>query len=77
MSAWTAGAKLRPAVEKEEAVSVPAGTVQSVKIVCRNSRTGSTTHAAWYAPAVKHCVKWIGYWSEGMQTRELTAFRVK
>lgn len=63
--------------EKEESVTVPAGTFQSIKIVCRNGRNGALTHVAWYAPAAKHYVKWIGYWPHGTQTRELTAFRVK
>ena len=64
-------------VEKEETITVAAGTFATAKIVCRNTRTGKTTHEAWYAPAVKHWVKWVGYWPEGTQTRELMTFRVK
>ena len=64
-------------VEKEEPITVAAGSFTTMKIVCRNPRTGKPTHEAWYAPAVKHYVKWIGYWPDGTQTRELTAFRVK
>jgi hypothetical protein len=63
--------------EKEETVTVPAGTFQTVKVVCRNPRTGRPTHEAWYAPAVKHYVKWLGHWTDGVQTRELTGFRLK
>ena len=64
-------------VEKEETLTVPAGTFQTVKVVCRNPRTGRPTHEAWYAPAVKHWVKWLGYWSTGVQTREMTDYRLK
>ena len=64
-------------VEKEEPITVAAGSFATMKIVCRNPQTGKTTYEAWYAPAVKHWVKWLGYWPEGTQTRELLTFRLK
>ena len=64
-------------VEKEEPITVAAGSFATVKIVCRNPQTRKTTYEAWYAPAVKYWVKWLGYWPEGTQTRELLTFCLK
>ncbi len=57
-----------------EAVSVPAGTFETVKIGCRDKRSGAATYEAWYAPAVKQVVRWHGHWADGLEKRELIRF---
>ena len=64
-------------VEREERTTVPAGTFSTLKIVCRDKRTGSIALEMWYGPEVRHWVKWHGYWPWGLQERELIAFRLK
>ena len=43
--------------EREETLTVPAGTFSTIRIDCWNSRTGSWVHTIWYSPEVKHMVK--------------------
>jgi hypothetical protein len=62
------------AVLAREAVSVPAGTFETVKIGCRDKRSGAATYEAWYAPAVKQVVRWHGHWADGLEKRELIRF---
>src|SRR5262249_23242034 len=45
------------AVEAEEAVTVPAGTFKTFKIVCRNKNTRSIRYEMWYSPEVTQWVK--------------------
>jgi hypothetical protein len=59
-----------------EAVSVPAGTFQAVKIACRNSLTGSVTVEMWASLAVKNFVRQRTYFSYGTRERELVAFKL-
>jgi hypothetical protein len=44
-------------VEREETVTVPAGTFQTFKLVYRNTRTQVVGGEWWYAPAVKSYVR--------------------
>lgn len=59
-----------------EAVSVPAGTFETMKIGCRNKRSGAATYEAWYAPSVKQFVRWHGHWPDGLERRELIRFKL-
>lgn len=59
-----------------EAVNVPAGTFETVKVGCRDRRSGAATYEAWYAPAAKQFVKWHGHWSDGLEKRELIRFKL-
>ena len=43
-------------VEAEETVTVPAGTFKTLKVVCRNKRTGTTRYEAWYSLELKQVV---------------------
>src|SRR5262249_1322529 len=43
-------------VEAEEAVTVPAGTFKTLKVVCRNKKTGATRYEAWYSLELKQVV---------------------
>ena len=57
-----------------EAVSVPAGTFETVKIGCRDKRSRAATYEAWYEPAAKQVVRWHGHWADGLEKRELIRF---
>ena len=59
-----------------ETVSVPAGTFETVKIGCRDKRSGAAAYEAWYAPAVKQFVRWHGHWPAGLEKRELIRFKL-
>ena len=61
----------------EEEVAVPAGTFATVVIVCTNTRTDQVVYRLWYAPAVKHIVRWVWELSRGVDTRELIAYKVR
>jgi hypothetical protein len=65
-------------VEREETVTVPAGTFPTFKLVYRNTRTRTVVGEWWYAPAVKSFVRQryrqpgVGFWVE----RQLVAFKL-
>ena len=59
-----------------EAVSVPAGTFDAVKITGRNSLTGSVTVERWASVAVKNLVRQRTHLSYGIVERELVAFKL-
>jgi hypothetical protein len=61
-------------IEADEAITVPAGTFTTRKIVCRNTATETIMHETWYAPEVKTWVRERGRFSFGLQERELIAF---
>jgi len=64
--------------EKEESVTVPAGTFTTIRIDCWNSRTGAWTSTAWYSPEVTHIVKEeSALRTGGRESRELLMFRLK
>jgi hypothetical protein len=63
-------------VEREETVTVPAGTFQTFKLVHRNKRTQVVVSEWWYAPAVKSFVRQrVRQPSGGFLERELVAFK--
>lgn len=64
-------------VESEEAVTVPAGTFQTFKIVVRNKRTGTMVYEAWYAPAVMQVVKLREHLASGLREREMIAYKLR
>ena len=59
-----------------ETVSVPAGTFATVKIGCRDKRSGAAMYEAWYAPAVKQFVRWQGHWADGLEKREVIRYKL-
>lgn len=61
----------------QETLTVPAGTFQTIKVVVRNSRTGSPLYEYWYAPAVKQWVKIHEWRDSGEQTREMIAYKLR
>ena len=64
--------------EKEESVTVPAGTFDTIRIDCWNSRTGGWAHTAWYSPEVTHMVKEeFALTTGGRESRELLMFRLR
>ena len=68
----------RCVAEGEEALTVPAGTFATIRIVCRNSRTGAWVSTRWYAPEVTHMVKEeFALTTGGRESRELLMFRLK
>ena len=64
-------------VEKEETVSVPAGTFNTLKIVCRDKRTNKPIYEAWHSPDVKQFVRVREYLQPGTRERELIAFKLR
>jgi len=63
--------------EKEESITVPAGTFDTIRIDCWNSRTGAWASTAWYSPEVTHMVKEEFALRTGRTSRELLMFRLK
>lgn len=63
--------------EAEETTVVPAGEFKTLKIGCRDSRTGTTRYEVWYAPQVKHWVRERRVFDYGIRERELIEFRVE
>jgi hypothetical protein len=64
-------------VDAEETVSVPAGTFKTLKIVCRNKKTGAIRYEAWYSAEVKHVVMLRENLESGLRIRELIAFKLR
>jgi len=65
------------AIEAEETVTVPAGTFKTIKVVCRNKKTGTTRYEAWYSADLKQVVKLRENLETGLRTRELIAFKLR
>lgn len=65
-------------VEREETVTVPAGTFLAYKIVERDEK-GVLREESWYAPAVKWYVRRVLYTAEGKEEAraELVAFTIR
>jgi hypothetical protein len=64
-------------VEGAETISVPAGSFQTIKIMCDNQKTGVRMLEAWYAPAVKQWIRIRFPVIHHVQTRELLSFKVQ
>jgi hypothetical protein len=68
----------RCVAEAEEALTVPAGTFATIRIVCKNSQTGAWVSTQWYSPEVTHIVKdEFSLRTGGRTSRELLMFRLK
>jgi len=68
----------RCVAEGEEAVTVPAGTFATIRVVCNDSRNNSWVITVWYSPEVKHMVKdEYPVRTGGRGSRELLRFRLK
>ncbi len=68
----------RCVAEANEALTVPAGTFATIRIVCKNMRNNSWVTTVWYSPAVNHMVKNeypVG--TGGRGSRELLMFKLK
>jgi len=64
-------------VDAEETITVPAGTFRTLKIVGRNRNTSTLVYEKWYAPDVKSYVRDRYVLSNGIEERELLAFKLK
>ena len=64
-------------IEAEETVTVPAGTLKTLKVVYRNKRTGAIRYEAWYSPELKQVVKLRENLETGTRIRELIAFKLR
>jgi len=53
----TENVERRCVAEGEEALTVPAGTFATIRIVCKNMRNNSWVTTVWYSPEVNHMVK--------------------
>jgi hypothetical protein len=68
----------RCVAEGEEALTVPAGTFATIRIVCKNMRNNSWVTTVWYSPEVNHMVKdEYPVRTGGRASRELLMFRLK
>ncbi|HKQ65929.1 MAG TPA: hypothetical protein VJZ73_13025 [Methylomirabilota bacterium] len=64
-------------VEAQETVTVPAGTFETFKIVCRNKQTGAIRYEMWYAPEVGQWIKIFENLESGRRARELIGFKLR
>lgn len=64
-------------VEAEETVTVPAGTFKTLKVVCRNKKTGAIRYESWYSLDVKQAVLLRENLESGLRVRELIAFKLR
>jgi hypothetical protein len=62
-------------VDREEMVTVPAGTFRALRIVYRRKAGGAVTSEEWYAPEVGMTVRVHERLETGSRVRELTAYR--
>jgi hypothetical protein len=63
--------------EREESVSVPAGSFHTFKSVCRNKLTGAMIFELWYSPQVAAFVRERSTFSYGVRERELIEYRLR
>ncbi|HWO46346.1 MAG TPA: hypothetical protein VNO87_12340 [Methylomirabilota bacterium] len=74
----TENVERRCVAEGEEALTVPAGTFATIRIVCKNMRNNSWVITVWYSPEVNHMVKdEYPVRTGGRGSRELLMFRLK
>jgi len=64
-------------VDSEETITVPAGTFRTLKVLYRNTKTGTVSYEAWYAPELMQAVKFREVLQTGVRTRELIAFKLR
>src|SRR5262245_23496472 len=58
-------------VEKQERVAVPAGTFDTLKLVCTDPRSREVTGEFWFSPEARHWVKDRVKFDDGVRDREL------
>lgn len=63
-------------VERQEQITVPAGTFATLKIVCTDARSGRVRLEVWYSPEVKQWVKERGMFNYGVRERELLRYQL-
>jgi hypothetical protein len=63
--------------EAEETVTVPAGTFKTLKVVCRNKKTGAIRYEAWYSLDLNQVMKLRENLETGQRIRELIAFKLR
>ena len=63
-------------VERTESVKVPAGTFDTWKIVVRDKWANSLVWEYWYSPDVRQIARSREVLSYGVETRELTKFKL-
>ena len=61
----------------EETVTVPAGTFETVKVVCRDGERGPTVYEVWYSLAAKQWVRERNHFAYGVRERELIAYKLR
>ena len=62
-------------VEAEEAIAVPAGTFQTFRVACRNTRNDAWVTTIWYSPQVKQMIREESAVTGGKRVRELMTYR--
>jgi hypothetical protein len=65
------------ASDREEHLTVPAGTFATVKATCRFMPAGTPSHELWYSPDVRNWVRENTHFSYGVRERELTSYKVE
>jgi hypothetical protein len=60
-----------------EKITVQAGTFETLKTTCANSRTGALAYEAWFAVATRQMVRDRTFYSNGWRDRELIDISVK
>jgi hypothetical protein len=74
----TESVERRCVAEKQETVTVPAGTFAAIRVVCTNTRANAWVLTLWYAPVVHHMVKdEYPLRTGGRSSRELLKFSLK
>ena len=63
--------------EPEETVTVPAGTFKTLKVVCRNKKTGAIRYEAWYSLDLNQVMKLRENLETGQRIPELIAFKLR
>ena len=64
-------------VEKQERIIVPAGTFETLKVVCTDPRNREVVGETWFAPEVRNMVKDRSKFDEGVRDRELLRYRLE
>ena len=60
-----------------EKITVPAGTFETLKTTCTNSRTGELAYQIWYATTTRQMVRDRTFYPDGWRERELTDIWLK
>jgi hypothetical protein len=63
-------------IEREEPLTLRAGTLKTLKIVARNKKTGALIYEMWYAPAARSYARLREVVRGGVRERELIAYKI-